>query len=53
MDLVNHLHNQGIAYVGTVCANRLPNCKMTPDAAMKKRVEKLLNCGVKTMMMWN
>ena len=37
MDLVKHLHNQGIACVGTVRANRLPNCKMTPDAAMKKK----------------
>ena len=36
MDLVKHLHNQGIACVGTVRANRLPNCKMTPDSAMKK-----------------
>ena len=37
VDLVKHLHNQGIACVGTVRANRLPNCKMTPDAAMKKK----------------
>ena len=37
VDLVKHLHNQGIACVGTVCANRLPNCKMAPDAAMKKK----------------
>ena len=53
VDLVKHLHNQGIACVGTVHANRLPNCKMTPDAAMKKRVEELLNCGLQTMMMSN
>ena len=37
VDLVKHFHNQGIACVGTVRANRLPNCKMTPDAAMKKK----------------
>ena len=37
MDLIKHLHNQGIACVGTVRANCLPNCKMTPYAAMKKK----------------
>ena len=37
VDFVKHLHNQGIACVGTDRANRLPNCKMTPYAAMKKK----------------
>ena len=37
VDLVKHLHNQGIACVGTVRANRLANCKITPDAALKKK----------------
>ena len=36
MDLVYHLHNQGIACVGNVLASRLPNCKMRPDAVFKK-----------------
>ena len=39
LDLVKHLHNQGgTACVGTVRANRLSNCQMTPDSAMKKKV---------------
>ena len=46
VELVNHLHNQGIAYVGTVRANRLPNCKMTPDTAMKKK-------GGETIELWS
>ena len=46
MDLVYHLHNQGIACVGNVLASRLPNCKMRPDAVLKKTVEQLLNCGL-------
>ena len=36
MDLVYHLHNQDIACVGNVLANRLPNCKMRPDEDIKK-----------------
>ena len=45
VDLVKHLHNQGIPCVGTFRTNRLPNCKMTPDAAMKKK-------GRKTIELW-
>ena len=37
VDLVKHLYNQGFACLGTVRANCLPNCNMTPDAAMKKK----------------
>ena len=37
VDLVKTLHEQGIACLGTVRANRLPNCKMTPDPAMKRK----------------
>ena len=41
VDLVKTLHEQGIAYLlaclGTVRANRIPNCKMTPDPAMKRK----------------
>ena len=37
MDLVKHWHNQGIAFVGTVRTNRLPNCNMKLDAATKKK----------------
>ena len=44
MDLGYHLHNQDIACVGNVLANRLPNCKMRPDAVIKKTVEQLSNC---------
>ena len=41
-DLVKHLHNQGIACVGTV---RLPNCKTTTDANMKDK-------GRGTIQLW-
>lgn len=36
VDLVKTLYEQGIACLGTVRANRLPNCKMTLDKVMKK-----------------
>ena len=46
MNLVYHLHNQGIACVGNALASRFPNRKMRPDAVIKKTVEQLLNCGL-------
>ena len=39
------MHNQGIACVGTVRANCLPNCKTTPDATMK-------DMGRETIQLW-
>ena len=45
MNLVYHLHNQGIACVGNVLASRFPNRKMRPDVVIKKTVEQVLNCG--------
>ena len=45
VDLVKTLHEQGIACVGTVRANRLPNCKLSADAVMKKK-------GRGAMEMW-
>ena len=40
------MHNQGIACVENVVGSRFPNCKMRPDAVIKKTVEQLLNCGL-------
>ena len=36
VDLVKTLHEPGIACLGTVRTNSLPNCKMTTDQALKK-----------------
>ena len=37
VDLIEHLYDQVIVSAGAVSANCLTNCKMTPDAAMKKK----------------
>ena len=37
IELVTTLYQQGIACVGTVCSNRLPNNKLISDAVMKRK----------------